>query len=113
MIGCYVWILVLGRFDKAYATSAMGTFDMLSREGYLKAVKRILSYLKTFPKGRLIINTAYLDHSLFLVEYLIIYMQCYPDTEEEISNDLPVSRGPKIRMTVYVDADHAHDLVTR
>jgi hypothetical protein len=24
-----------------------------------------------------------------------------------------MSRGPKVRMTVYVDADHAHDLVTR
>jgi hypothetical protein len=35
----------------------------------------------------------------------------YPDTEEEIPNDLDVSKGPKV--TVYVDADHAHDLVTR
>jgi hypothetical protein len=35
------------------------------------------------------------------------------DAEEEISNDLPVSKGPNVRMTVYVDADHAHDLVTR
>ena len=24
-----------------------------------------------------------------------------------------MSKGPKVRMTVYVDADHAHDLVTR
>jgi hypothetical protein len=37
----------------------------------------------------------------------------YPDAEEEISNDLPLSKGPKVRMTVYVDADHSHDLVTR
>jgi hypothetical protein len=34
-------------------------------------------------------------------------------SEEEIPNDLPMSKGPKVRMTVYVDADHAHDLVTR
>jgi hypothetical protein len=40
-------------------------------------------------------------------------MEFYPDAEEEIPNDLPVSKGPKVRMTVYVDADHAHDLVTR
>jgi hypothetical protein len=49
--GCCIWIIVLGRFDIAYATSAMIRFNMLPREGHLKAVKKILSYLKTFPKG--------------------------------------------------------------
>jgi hypothetical protein len=37
----------------------------------------------------------------------------YPDAEEEMPNDLPMSKGPKALMTVYVDTDHAHDLVTR
>jgi hypothetical protein len=58
IIGCCIWIIVIGRFDKAYATSAMNRFNMLPREGHLKAVKRILSYLKTFPKGRVIIDTS-------------------------------------------------------
>jgi hypothetical protein len=35
------------------------------------------------------------------------------DAEEEIPNDLLDSQGPKIKMTVGVDADHAQDLVTR
>jgi hypothetical protein len=64
IIGCCVWIIVLGRFDIAYATSAMSRFNMSPREGHLKAVKRILAYLKTFPKGKLIIDTAYPDHSI-------------------------------------------------
>jgi hypothetical protein len=58
------WIIFLGRFDIAYATSAMSRFNMLPREGHLKAVKRILSYLKTFPKGRVIIDNSYPDHSV-------------------------------------------------
>jgi hypothetical protein len=37
----------------------------------------------------------------------------YPDVKEVIPFDLPMSKGPKVRMTVYVDADHAHDFVTR
>jgi hypothetical protein len=59
IIGCYIciWIFVLGKFDIAYATSAMSRFKMLPREGHLKAGKRIFSYLKTFPKGRVIIDT--------------------------------------------------------
>jgi hypothetical protein len=54
IIGCCICIIVLGRFDIAYATSAISRLNMLPREGHLKAVKRILSYLKTFPKGELL-----------------------------------------------------------
>jgi hypothetical protein len=59
-----MWIIVLGRFDIAYATSAMSRFNMSSTEGQMKAVKRILAYLKTFPKGLVIIDTTYSDHSM-------------------------------------------------
>jgi hypothetical protein len=36
------------------------------------------------------------------------------DVEEKIPENLPHEKGgPKLRMTVYVDANHLHDLVTR
>jgi hypothetical protein len=68
--------------------------------------------LKTFPKGRVIIDTSYPNHSEYLVDDLRNWKDFYPDVEEEISNDLPMSRGPKVWMTVYGDSDHAHELVT-
>jgi hypothetical protein len=40
-------------------------------------------------------------------------MELYQDAGGEIPKDLPPEKGPRVRMTVYVDADHAHDLVTR
>jgi hypothetical protein len=40
-------------------------------------------------------------------------MEFYPDAGEEIPKDLLPEKGPRVRMTVYVDADHVHDLVTR
>jgi hypothetical protein len=110
---CCIWIIDLGRFDIAHSTSAMIRFNMLPREGHLKAGKRILSYLKTFTKGRGIIDTSYSDHSMYLVEDHSNWMELYPDSGEEISKDLPPGKGTRVRMTVYVDADHAHDLVTR
>jgi hypothetical protein len=88
IIGCCIWIIVLGRFDIAYATSAMSRFNMLPREGHLKAVKKILSYLKTFPKGRVIIDTSYPDHSVYPVEDHSNWMEFYPDTNERIPKDL-------------------------
>jgi hypothetical protein len=88
IIGCYIWIIVLDRFDIAYATSAMSRFNMLPRERHLKAVKIILSYLKTFPKGRVIIDTSYPDHSVYHVEDHSNWMEFYPDAREEIPKDL-------------------------
>jgi hypothetical protein len=103
----------LGRFDIAYATSAMSRFNMSPREGHLKAVKRILAYLKALPKGRLIIDTAYPNHSVYSVEDHPNWKDFYPDATEEIPNDLPTSKGSNVWMTDYVDADQVHDLVSR
>jgi hypothetical protein len=40
-------------------------------------------------------------------------MEFYPDAIEEIPKDLPSETEPRVRMTVYADADHAHDLIIR
>jgi hypothetical protein len=92
--------------------SAMNRFNLLPREDH-KAVKRILSYLKTFPKGRVIIETSYPDHSMYAIEDHSNWMEFYLDASKEIPKVLPPEKGKRVRMTVYVDADHAHDLVTR
>jgi hypothetical protein len=81
------------RFDIAYATSDMSRFNMLPRKGHLKAVKRILSYLKTFPKGRIIIDTSYPDHSVYPIGDHSNWIEFYPDAGEEIPKDLPAKKG--------------------
>jgi hypothetical protein len=68
IIDFYKWIIILGRFDTVNATSDMSRFNMLPREGKLKDVKRVLSYLKAFPKGRVVIDTSYLNNSVYSVE---------------------------------------------
>jgi hypothetical protein len=91
----------------------MSRFNMLPRKGHLKAVKRILSNLKTFPKGRVMIDTSYPDHSVYPIEDHSNWMKFHPDASEEIPKDLPPEKGTTVRMTVYADAYHAHDIVTR
>ena len=85
---------------------------MKPREGHMKVAKRILAYLKCFPKGRLIFDTSYPDHSGYKYETQD-WSVLYPDAEEELPYDMLEPKGKSVRMTVYVDADHAHDLVTR
>jgi hypothetical protein len=93
IIGCCIWIIVLGRFDIAYSTSAMCRFNMAPREGHLKASKRILAYLKTFPKERAIIDTLYPSHFEYPVEDRPNWKDFYPDAEEGIPKDPPMSKG--------------------
>jgi hypothetical protein len=81
-----------GRFDISYATSAMRRFNMTPREGHLKAVKRILAYMRKFPKRRVIIDTLYLNHSEYPLEDHYNQKDFYPDAEEEIPNNLPMSK---------------------
>jgi hypothetical protein len=85
---------------------------MLLLIGHIKAVKRILSYLKTFPKGRVIVEVTFANHSVFHIEdyYLGGF---YKEFEEDIPKVLSDETWQRVRMTVYVDADHANDLVTR
>jgi hypothetical protein len=40
-------------------------------------------------------------------------MEFYPNAGKGIPKDLPPEKGPRVRMTDYVDAEHVHDLVTR
>ena len=53
------------------------------------------------------------DHSIYPIQYHPNWKDFYPEIGEEFPNDLPSPKGPKVRMTVYVDVDHAHDLVTK
>jgi hypothetical protein len=103
----------LEKVDIAYATSAMIRFNMSPSEAHLKVFKRISAYVKTFPKGRIIVETTYPNHSTYPIEDRLNWKGYYPDAEEEILNDLPKSMGPKVRMIIYVDAYHAHDLLIR
>jgi hypothetical protein len=52
------------------------------------------------------------DHSIYPINYHPNWKDFYPEADEEVPNDLPSPMGPKARMTVYVDVDHARDLAT-
>ena len=71
-----------------------------------------MGYLKTFPKGKILFNTSYPDHSKHMLEKMD-WSKLSPDAEEEILRDMLEPKGKPVMITVYVDADHTHDQVTR
>ena len=92
IIGSANWIITLGRFDINYATSALSRFNMAPREGHLQAAKRVLGYLKLFPKGRTIFDTSYPDHEGFPIDDHPNWKEFYPDAEEDIPIDIHLRR---------------------
>ena len=113
MIGCANWIITLGRFDVQYATSMMSRFSMAPREGHLKAMKRVFGYLKHRPNGRLLCDPTKPDFGDMEPHLSDRWKECYPDATEIMPDNMLKPLGESARMTVYVDADHAHDMVTR
>ena len=86
---------------------------MAPREGHFKAIQRILGHLKTFSKGRILLDNDFPDHSKYKVEDHDCWNKVYPDIKEEILHSMPTPKGKPVRIMVYVDADHAHDQITR
>ena len=50
------WIVALGRFDIAYATSTLARYSAMPRIGHYKAAQRIFSYLRKYPYGKILID---------------------------------------------------------
>jgi hypothetical protein len=86
---------------------------MAPREGHLEAMKRVFGYLKKFPKGKIVIDSSYLDTSKYQINSFDNWNEFYPDAVEELPHDMPKAFGKAARITCYVDADHVHDTVTR
>ena len=113
LIGSANWIVALGRFDIAYTTSTLARYSTVPRQGHYKAAQRIFSYLRHFPKGRLLIDSKeppIRNHIKY--ERDDNWNEFYPDAEEIIPKDSLEPLGAPSTVTCYVDADHARDKVT-
>ena len=56
LIGSANWLITLGRFDVAFATSTLARYSSAPREGHFVAAQQIFGYLRKFPKGQLTID---------------------------------------------------------
>ena len=112
MVGSLNWAITLGRFDIQFSVTTMARYSHAPREGHLKAVIRIFGYLKKFHKAKIVIDPTLPDHHQFPYDDLSTWRDLYPDAQEELPKDAPEPKGSCMRITIWVDADHARDKVT-
>ena len=114
-IGSLNWAITLGRFDIQYAASTLARYNMAPREGHLEAVMRVVGYLKKTQKlnPKTLVNPELPDHDKYESQEHDNWREFYPDAEEELPYDMLKAKGKEVKITIWVDADHAHDQVTR
>ena len=117
LIGMLVWLNTLGRSDISHATASLSRFTACPRVGHLDRVLRVFGYLKMKPNRRIVIDSD--DPGLTGAEealskdYTLELGSRYPDSFEEIDVNLPEPIIDEIKITTFVDSDHAHDKIMR
>jgi Reverse transcriptase (RNA-dependent DNA polymerase) len=114
LIGSGNWLITLGRFDIQFAISTLSQYSMAPRVGHMLALHRVFGYLARYPSGMIPIDVSEPPiRAQAIVTKGQNWIEFYPDAEEDIPPDMLVPIGNEAKITVYVDADHARDQVTR
>jgi hypothetical protein len=112
LIGVLRWICELGRLDILMPVSLMSRYLAQAREGHLNQAFHMFAYLKQYGRSRLVFDDTCPEvadtrfHECDWTEF-------YPDAAEVIPPDMPEARGKSVKMTCFVDADHAGCKETR
>jgi hypothetical protein len=114
IIGTCQWLIVAGRFDLCYAVSSLSRFSSAPRQDHLKHARRIMGYLRKFPRRGYVINP---DPPHFDPIYENVEVNCdfgnqYHYFQEDIDSRFPPPLINELALNLFVDADHGHDKAT-
>jgi hypothetical protein len=112
LIGVLRWAVELGRIDIYYEVSVLSQHLALPRVGHLEAVYHIFAYLMKHDKLRIIFDPAdpIIDDQHFPE---VDWTEFYGDVVEELPPKMPEALGNPVNISVFVDANHAGNAVTR
>lgn len=109
-IGILRWIVELGRIDICGEVSMLSSYSVAPREGHLEAVLHIFSYLSSHERSRIVMDDSYFPHAELERPD---WSQFYPEARDELPPDMPQPRGKPVQITMFVDASHAANVITR
>ena len=114
IIGICQWVVTSGRFDINYAVSSLSRFSAAPREGHLILARKVLGYLKKYPKKGYIINPAppIIKPKFEDVEIKYDFGNQYCYFKEDLDPRFPTPLVDELEINIFCDADHGHDKVT-
>ena len=76
----------------------------------MAAIIHLFAYLKKNPRSKLVFDPSNMDHE---PQERPDWSDFYSPQQEVIPSDMPKPRGKALQITVFVDSDHAGDVVNR
>ena len=115
MVGILRWAVELGRVDIYLEVSLMSQYLASPREGHLEALYHVFAFLKKHLKLKMVFDPkdVRLDETCFPQIPIDEWKEFYGEVAEELPIGMPEPLGRPIKITCFVDADHAGNVVTR
>ena len=111
-MGIFRWMIEIGRIDILTEVSLLSSHQAAPREGHLEACYHIFAYLRKNKHMALVMHPSRVNmrEDRFKVADWVDF---YGDETEEIPYDAPTPLGTSVKITAWVDANHAGNMVTR
>ena len=117
IIGILRWAIELGRFDILIEVSLMSQYQAAPRQGHLEALYLVVFYLSKNPLRRVVFDPRKVhptkDQEAAFFNVTADWTDFYGDMKEEMPADMPPPLGNSMKMTCFVDSNHAGNVITR
>ena len=110
-IRMFHWMVELGQMDIYTEVSQLSSFQAMPRVGHLEACYSIFAYLCKHPTMSIMFHHSHIrmHEDQFRSQD---WRDFYGDTKEELPPDMPEPLREPVKMTAFIDSDHAGNLVT-
>jgi hypothetical protein len=82
----------------------------MPREGHLEALFHIFAYLSTHNRSKIVMDD---ELPVIPLEEEKDFSEFYPFAKDVMPEEMPEPRGKEVQITMFVDASHAANMVTR
>ena len=120
LIGILRWACELGRLDVLLETALLSQYMASPRLGHMKQALNMFAYLKNHDRSWLVFDPERFDIEWVPMgeepsprERAEVLSKMYPDAVETDPPGMPRPLGKAVQLTMFVDADHAGNRVTR
>ena len=113
LIGVLRWMVELGRVDICVEVSMMSSHLALPRRGHLKELFHLFGYLKKHHNAEMPFDPTPPNIDMQKFQPQDWSKSIYGELEEELPPNMPKPLGMEMVMTIYVDSDHAGEVLTR
>ena len=120
LMGILRWACEIGRLDVLLEASLLSQYMVAPRRGHLAQALNIFAYLKAHDRSWMVFDPNKFDvewtpmgNEVSPRERAEVMSRIYPDAKEVKPPGMPEPLGVPVQLTMFVDADHAGNQVTR